>query len=794
MKNINYIRKLKSNKFILLFLLLFALLIRMLPLFSIYSNGKIAFIGFDSFYHVRRIVYTVHNFPDTITFDLYLNYPFGFEIGWPPFYDQLIAGIALIIGNGNPSIGTIEVVSAIFPALLGALTILPLYYLASTLFEKRTALISALILSLIPAHLMISEVGFTDHHVAEVFLSTTAYALFALSLKYGREVDLSASNIKNLDIKLVLKPILFSVASGCILALAVFTWIGSPIFLGIIGIYAFVQLTIDVKKERVSEYVLASVIATYMTILLLVIPFIQRLLRPEFDMSGMFISWFHIMFILSLLIMSALGAIVANIFIKKKVHWTYYVVSVLAISIAGAVLLYNVVPDFYRNAVEGIHYLIGSSGILQTIAEARPILFDDSFTIRHVWSRFTIFGLTAVIGLFAVIKDMHKKNYPSEIIFFCTWTVIILILTIYQRRFAYTLAINFAVLSGYLASILYSMWEKEQQQKKKQRSKKTASKTPLWETITNGSIILVFIIIISIFFFVPIVDTVLYPGTPSADWQESLVWLESNSPETSFYLESGNSPEYGVLSWWDYGNWILYMAKRPVVANNFQTGVEDSARFFITSNESESLSILEKRNVKYVITDSLMTTGKFKPIVDISGENYDTGMEIEEFIQGEEVKKTTLFKLHLFDGSGLGYLRLVYESEGGDLKVETSNSSQNYTNIKNVKVFEYVPGAIVEGFASPEQEVYARTNVTLSGGRVFEYQNEATANESGWYELKLPYSTTDTPHNTTVENYRISVDVNSSLVKELKITEKDVILGNRLRTDLVGQPVSSTYV
>jgi len=757
----------------------------MIPFFNIYSNGKIVFIGFDSFYHIRRIVYTVHNFPDTIAFDPYLNYPFGFEIGWPPAYDQLIAGIALIIGNGNPSISTIEVVSAIFPALMGALTILPLYYLASTVFEKRTALISALILSLIPAHLMISEAGFTDHHVAEVFLSTTAYALFALSLKYGREIDLSVSNIKKLDVKLVLKPIIFSVASGCILALAVFTWIGSPIFLGIIGIYALVQLTIDVKNVKLSEYVLTSVIATYMTILLLVLPFIQKLLRPEFDMSGMFISWFHILFILSILIMSALGAIVANIFIKRRIHWTYYIASALTISIAVAAFIYNVAPDFYQNAVAGIHYLIGSSGILQTIAEARPILFDDSFTIRHVWSRFTIFGLTAVIGLFAVIKEMHKKNYPSEIIFFCTWTVIILILTVYQRRFAYTLAINFAILSGYFANMLYNMWKKEQEQNNKQKSKKAASKTPLWETITNTSIILIFIVIISIFFFVPIVDTVIYPGTPSTDWQESLVWLESNSPETSFYLESDNSPEYGVLSWWDYGNWILYMAKRPVVANNFQTGVEDSARFFITSNESESLSILEKRNVKYVITDSLMTTGKFKPIVDISGENYDTGMEIEEFIQGEEVKKTTLFKLHLFDGSGLGYLRLVYESEGGDLKVETSNSSENYTNVKNVKVFEYVPGAIVEGFARPEQEVYARTNVTLSNGRVFKYQNEATANESGWYELKLPYSTTYTPYNSTVENYRITMDISPDLIKEVHVTEKDVMSANRLRTDLV---------
>jgi dolichyl-diphosphooligosaccharide--protein glycosyltransferase len=772
--------KLAGKKLILLFPLLFAFLVRILPLFSTYSNGKITFIGFDSFYHIRRIVYTVHHFPNTITFDRYLNYPFGFEIGWPPLYDQLIAGLALIIGNGDPSISTIEIVSAIFPALIGALTILPLYYLASTVFEKRTALISVLILSLIPAHLMISEAGFTDHHVAEVFLSTAAYALFAVSLKYGHEVDLSLSNIKDPDVKVILKPIIFSIASGCILTIAVFTWLGSPIFLGIIGIYAFVQLTIDVKNKRLSEYVLASVITTYMTIFLLVLPIIEKLLRPDLNMSGMFISWFHILFILSLLIMSVLGGIIANIFIKKEIHWTYYIASVLAISVTGAVLLNIALPDFYHNVVAGIHYLIGSSGFLETITEARPILFDETFTTSFVWGSFTIFSLTAVMGLFTFVTDMHKKNYSSEMIFFCTWTAIILILTLYQRRFAYMLAINFAILSGYFTNTLYNMWKKEQKQNKKQKTKKETSKTPLWENIIYITVIPLFIIIISIFFVGPIADTILNPATPSDDWQESLDWLESNSPETSYYLENNNSPEYGVLSWWDYGNWILYMAKRPVVANNFQTGVEDSARFFITSNESESLSILEKRNVKYVITDNLMTTVKLKAIFDISGESFYSGMEFEEFVQGEDILKTTLYKLHLSDASGLDCLRLIHESNDRGY-----NYSQNYTEIKNVKVFEYVPGAIIEGFANPEQKVYARTNVTLSNGRVFKYQNEATANESGWYELKVPYSTTGTPYNSTVENYRITVEINSSLIKEVHVTEKDVMSGNRLRTDLI---------
>jgi len=64
---------------------LVAFFIRMLSYASVTANGGITLSGYDQFYHMRRILYTAYNFPHTLNFDSYLNYPYGFEIGWPLF-------------------------------------------------------------------------------------------------------------------------------------------------------------------------------------------------------------------------------------------------------------------------------------------------------------------------------------------------------------------------------------------------------------------------------------------------------------------------------------------------------------------------------------------------------------------------------------------------------------------------------------------------------------------------------------------------------------------------------------
>ncbi len=106
------------------------------------------------------------------------------------------------------------------------------------------------------------------------------------------------------------------------------------------------------------------------------------------------------------------------------------------------------------------------------------------------------------------------------------------------------------------------------------------------------------------------------------DWKESLEWMGAHTPDTGVdYYKVYNrdtfsypAQAYGVMSWWDYGHMITYIAKRIPNANPFQAGVagaNGSAAFFMSQSETGANTILKNDGTRYVITDIEMDTGKF---------------------------------------------------------------------------------------------------------------------------------------------------------------------------------------
>ena len=68
------------------------------------------------------------------------------------------------------------------------------------------------------------------------------------------------------------------------------------------------------------------------------------------------------------------------------------------------------------------------------------------------------------------------------------------------------------------------------------------------------------------------------------------------------------------MSWWDYGHWITFIAKRIPNNNPFQHGVagpNGSATYFVSTSEEEANRVLDNVSTRYVITDIDLDTGKF---------------------------------------------------------------------------------------------------------------------------------------------------------------------------------------
>ncbi len=78
-------------------------------------------------------------------------------------------------------------------AILGALTVPALYFLARTLFDRKVALVAALLLATFPVHIHFSRIAIEE--VSSPVFGILAFAFVARGLKHGRRVDYALAGV-----------------------------------------------------------------------------------------------------------------------------------------------------------------------------------------------------------------------------------------------------------------------------------------------------------------------------------------------------------------------------------------------------------------------------------------------------------------------------------------------------------------------------------------------------------------------------------------------------------------------
>ena len=134
MKRISIRSLLYCTALILLFYL--ALGIRALISYgNVFTTSFVTFGGADPWYHVRLLENTLHHFPTRISYDPFTYYPHGAAVDFPPLFDQVLASFIWLVGRGDPmstlGLRGIEAIAAWYPAVLGALTVIPVYFIGS---------------------------------------------------------------------------------------------------------------------------------------------------------------------------------------------------------------------------------------------------------------------------------------------------------------------------------------------------------------------------------------------------------------------------------------------------------------------------------------------------------------------------------------------------------------------------------------------------------------------------------------------------------------------------------------
>ncbi len=666
----------------------FALWLRLVPMFNMGSTDVLTMVASDDpLYNLRQTEQLLANSLTYAWFDPMTLYPFGSNMYWGPLFPIIIALCCIITGaTTRPEI--ISIALLVGP-LLGTLTVILMYYVGKTCGDWKTGLLACGFTAIVSGQFFYrSFYGYIDHHIAEVLFSTLfcLFYMYALLSEKSQKTDLK-------DVTTYKRTLLFSCLAGVAYILGLYVMPTIILFAMIAGIFTVIHFIIDVYRGRTSEYIL--VINTTVFVIA-----IAGLLLFGLKNEGMNLSAYTIGHIYAYIGMIAGTALlyILQIRLSGKAKY-FYPASLAGCGILFALVLYITSPQLYTLLVYNFFSFFGQAAVTNTVQEAR------GWSTETAWMTFNYSLLLMIGGILVMLYKNTRDEHPEQV-FALVWSLIMLASTIQHVRYEYYLAINITLLSAVCVSFtieqvlpdIRKWWGRSAVAasgnqrddssvdstggtgKKKKGHKKAASAGPQFNVIALGIAV---IIIGTALLFVYTSVSYSYtnasssPNLMNPDWRETLEWMEKNTPDPGVdYLaihdrDTFEYPKqaYGVMSWWDYGHLITYVAKRIPNANPFQQGVAGdlgAAAYFLASDEDTANNILDTLGTRYIITDIEMDSGKFwamatwaDPVAGVSpyqktllvptdtaATNYQTAM-----LNTGDYFLTTVSRLHNFDGS-----------------------------------------------------------------------------------------------------------------------------------------------
>ncbi|HEY5973203.1 MAG TPA: STT3 domain-containing protein, partial [Geobacteraceae bacterium] len=515
------------------------------------DDGRLLFLDPDSYDHLRRITLGLVSFPHIPVFDAYYGYPVGTGQVWSPFFDYLITAILFLATAGHGGAVAAESFGFWLSPLLAVGNVLAIYYLATRLLDRTAGLAAALVIAILPAHLMYSFAGLLDHHAAEPLL-----CLFLLhSLLAANEVGPATKSWHR------------GLATGALLVCSLLIWRGSVIFWGMAMVILFIQARCEVSAgNALSPAGQYGLRACLWAVLLLLPVCLFDFWGGAATISFARISWFHV--ILLVACAAALGMASRLSRLRSLV--------LLAAVVAGLALIASAtgLSQFVSQFRAGLVVIFGNDPWLNTIDELRSILFPDGqFSLWYGAGFLSGLYYLCPFVLLSIVRDwlQHGRRELSDVVLLVLVSAFF-VLPLFRERYMHLGGVAVAVCTGYLVSRLRYRFTSHMRHR-----------PGCWAAGLSLVVL-----------FLPIVPFLSDPGREvrlsseeKHDLREALHWLKTRTPPTAGYLDPRQIPEYGVLADWSLGSLITYVAQRPAMATNFgweTHGLYESASFLALSN------------------------------------------------------------------------------------------------------------------------------------------------------------------------------------------------------------------
>jgi dolichyl-diphosphooligosaccharide--protein glycosyltransferase len=722
---------------------------------------------------MRNIEVLVNNFPHFNSFDPYMLYPEGGGGLSRPFFDWIIAGIILLVSRGAPTLHTIEAVGAYMPAILGTLTLIPVYFIGKELFNRWVGVISAALVVILPGEFLHrSLLGFTDHHVAETLFTTVCILFLIMAIKRAREREISFSHILSRDWPTITKPLVYTLLAGVFLGIYLLSWWGGLLFVFIIFVYLVIQFIVDHLRHKSSDYLCIVGTPLFLIAFLMLLPLLVTGRVGTIDRVALLFA------IVAPIVLSIISRLLAG----KALKPVYYPLTLLGLAAIVLAAFHAINPSLFQ-------YMSSLFSIFTPSSAMRTVLEMTRLTPSIAWTNFNTSFFLSFIS-FAMLIYVAIKEKSADKTLFLVWSIIILIITLEERRWGYYYAINAALLAGYfswkmldiagLSKLLAKSKEvvgavkkfKKREKKAREKAKPKTFMQPrgVWVRVIVVGIVIFFLVFfpniglwreqptrigdgLYIGFTRPLADT--SPGIMDEGWYTSLLWLKDNSPEPfgdpNFYYElypprdEFEYPEtaYGVLSWWDYGYFIQQIAHRIPNANPSQAHAVEAGRYFIAQNESSANVLANELGTKYVMIDyAIATPSKFYAMAEWAGNSSNEFYEVY-YVQTEQggqwpyifypaYYQSIVVRLYNFDGKAVTPTEsIVITSEE-----RVANGGQKYKEITSGQSFSSYEDA--QAYVAAQ----ASGNYTIVGANPF--SSPVPLEKLNSYELVYPTEATNT--------------------------------------------------
>lgn len=389
-----------------------------LPWDAVFTDNGIKYTGTDPYYQMRIVDNMVANFPGVTEYDPYLIYPSTGGYGNIHFFNWCLAGITWVIGLGSPTAHTVDVVGVIFPTILAALTIIPTYFIGKMLFNRWAGVFAAGLVAVLPGEFLgRSFLGFTDTHVMETFLTTTFLAFFIAALKTAIDRKITFNDLKAMDRKVIVKPLVLSVLAGIFLGLFMITWAGGMLFVFIITVYLIVQFIINHIKKTPSE---PLTICSFILFLLALIIFLPLSNFRDLNMAMAGITVLPV-------VLAAISYFMSN----KNLKPFYFPVTLIVLGgiLYGAAQL--IAPGLVGSAIDKFKmvFVPGGPTALTTIEMQPFISLERSYPTAVAWGTYTTnFFFIAPILLF------HEWSWVASLKWFPGFAFIPIFLGVWLYR------------------------------------------------------------------------------------------------------------------------------------------------------------------------------------------------------------------------------------------------------------------------------------------------------------------------------------------------------------------------